>query len=400
MADFSIRLLLASAKTWRRIVLPVILLSSLPHVRAATPPPTPDTQFGLSVKADGTLIRNGKPYRGIGVNYFNAFSRTLAQPGDTSYEQGFKTLAEHKIPFARIMGCGFWPVDNQLYLQNKALYFERFDGVVRAAEKYGIGLITSLFWNMATVPDMMGEPCDQWGNPDSKTHAFMRAYVKDVVTRYQNSPAIWGWEFGNEYNLEADLPNAAEHRPPLQPKLGTALTRSAHDELTHDMIRVVLAAFGREVRKYDAYRIISSGNAFPRPSAWHQRQEKSWTPDTPAQYAAMLLGDNPDPLSIISVHAYAEDTRIKPTLDVARTAHKPLFIGEFGVAGPPTPATEQQFNQTLSLIEREQVPLATLWVYDFSHQDEWSVTATNPRAYQLQAIEAANGRIQQPMAKP
>ena len=109
----------------------------------------------------------------------------------------------------------------------------------------------------------------------------------------------------------------------------------------------------------------------------------------------MLLGDNPDPLSVISVHAYAQDARIAPTLEVARTAHKPLFIGEFGVSGPPTPATEQQFNQTLSLIERLQVPLAALWIYDFSHQDEWSVTATNPRAYQFQAIAAANQRLQQ-----
>ena len=244
------------------LLLAILALSTLTRAFAATAP-APNAHFGLSVSVDGTLIRDGRSYRGIGVNYFDAFSRTLTQPGDTSYEQGFKTLAEHKIPFARIMGCGYWPVDNQLYQHNKALYFERFDGVVRAAEKYNIGLIPSLFWNMATVPDMVGEACDQWGNPASKTHEFMRAYIKDVVTRYKDSPAIWGWEFGNEYNLGADLPNAAEWRPLIQPKLGTALTRSAHDELTHDMIRTAFAAFAREVRKYDTYRIISSGNAFP-----------------------------------------------------------------------------------------------------------------------------------------
>lgn len=379
------------------MLLALIIVRAPIHARAATRP-TEEAHLGLSVSADGTLIRNGRPYRGIGVNYFDAFARTLTQPDDTSYEQGFKTLADHKIPFARVMGCGFWPLDNQLYQRNKALYFERFDGVVRAAEKYGIGLIPSLFWNMATVPDLVGEPCDQWGNRDSKTHAFMRAYVKDVVTRYRDSPAIWGWEFGNEYNLEADLPNAAEHHAPIHPALGTALTRSARDELTHDMIRAAFADFGAEVRKYDTYRIICSGNAFPRPSAWHQRTEKSWTQDTPAQSVEMLLGDNPDPLTVLSVHAYAEDARISPTLEVARAAHKPLFIGEFGVSGPPTPATEQQFNQTLSLIEQTQVPLAALWVYDFSHQDEWNVTSTNPRAYQLQAIEKANGHIQPQMA--
>lgn len=353
-------------------------------------------QMGLTVRADGTLMKEGKPYRGIGVNYFNAFYRALLKADDTSYGQGFKTLAAYKIPFARIMVCGFWPIDNKLYLQNKELYFQRLDAVVHVAEKYNIGLIPSLFWNMATVPDMVGEPCDQWGNPASKTHEFMRTYVREVVTRYKNSSAIWGWEFGNEYNLGADLPNAAEWRPPIHPELGTATTRSARDELTHDMIRTAFAAFAQEVRKYDPYRIISTGNGFPRASAWHQRHEKSWTKDTPEQYAEMLLGDNPDPVSVISVHAYSEDERIKPTLDIAVKAQKPLFMGEFGLPGPCTPATEKQFKETLTLIEQANVPLAALWVYDFGHQDDFNVTATNQRAYQLQAIAEANSRTTGP----
>ncbi|MBV9867666.1 MAG: cellulase family glycosylhydrolase [Abitibacteriaceae bacterium] len=367
---------------------------SVPAFAADETTQTPQ-QLGLTVRADGTLMKDGKPYRGIGVNYFDAFYRTLLKADDTSYEQGFKTLADYKIPLARIMGCGFWPVDNKLYLQNKELYFQHFDAVVHAAEKYHIGLIPSLFWNMATVPDMVGEPCDQWGNPASKTHEFMRTYIKEVVTRYRNSPAIWGWEFGNEYNLGADLPNAAEWRPPIHPELGTATSRSARDELTHDMIRTAFAAFAREVRKYDPYRIISTGNGFPRASAWHQRREKSWTKDTPEQYGEMLLGDNPDPISVISVHAYSEDERIKPTLDIAIRAHRPLFIGEFGLPGPRTDATEKQFNQTLSIIEQTKVPLAALWVYDFGHQDDFNVTANNQRAYQLQSIAEANTAIKQ-----
>lgn len=33
--------------------------------------------LGLSVGEDGTLLLHGNPYRGVGVNYFNAFIRTL-----------------------------------------------------------------------------------------------------------------------------------------------------------------------------------------------------------------------------------------------------------------------------------------------------------------------------------
>ncbi len=40
------------------------------------------------------------------------------------------------------------------------------------------------------------------------------------------------------------------------------------------------------------------------------------------------------------------------------------------------------------------MPLAALWVYDFSGQDaDWNVTATNGRAYQLEAVAEANARL-------
>ena len=58
------------------------------------------------------------------------------------------------------------------------------------------------------MPDLVGEPRNQWGNPQSKTRQFMRTYIREVVSRYVNSPAIWGWEFGNEYNLSLDTPDA------------------------------------------------------------------------------------------------------------------------------------------------------------------------------------------------
>ena len=46
----------------------------------------------------------------------------------------------------------------------------------------------------------------------------MRRYTEEVVRRYKDSPAIWGWEFGNEYNLAADLPaDSRDRRPPLAP---------------------------------------------------------------------------------------------------------------------------------------------------------------------------------------
>ena len=300
---------------------------------AAAEPSTRQNVPDLCVRA-GALLKDGVPYRAFGVNYFDAFARTLKNHDDTSYETGFRILAEKGIPFARFMCTGFWPVEMRLYVEDKAKYFDLLDGVVRAAEKHGIGLIPSLFWHLPTVPDLVGESCDQWGNPASKTHDFMRTYTREVVTRYLNSPALWGWEFGNEFNLLADLPNAKDHLPAVAPRLGTPPARSDRDILTHEMIRTAVREFAQEVRKYDRTRLICTGNSIPRPSAWHQRHEGTWTKDSPEQFAEMLAGDNLDPVDTLSVHVYKEAAnRLPQALDATHKAGKPLFVGEFGAAG-------------------------------------------------------------------
>ncbi len=359
---------------------------------AGSPPAHPGTS-GLSCRHDGVLLKDGEPYRGIGVNYFDAFARTLKDPNDTSYDAGFRVLAKHRIPFARFMCTGFWPVEMRLYKEDKQAYFKLLDGVVLSAQRHGVGLIPSLFWHMPTVPDLAGEPCDQWGNPESKTHEFMRNYVREVVTRYQGSPAIWGWEFGNEYNLAADLPNARDHLPPIVPQLGTPQTRSDRDILTHEMIRTAFREFAKEVRKYDRTRIVCTGNSIPRTSAWHQMHEDTWAKDSPEQFAEMLTGDNPNPTDTISVHIYADAAdRLAEALRAARRVGKPLFVGEFGDPGEG-PEANERFAALLHHVEELEVPLAALWVFDYAGQTEWSVRQDNSRGYQLQAIAEANRRI-------
>lgn len=362
-------------------------------------------QLGLAVRG-GLLVKDGKPFRGIGVNYFDCFYRTLANPKDTSYREGFKVLKEHGIPFARFMACGYWPKDNELYLTDKQAYFKLMDGVVKSAEEHGVGLIPSFFFCYSTVPDIVGEPMMEWGNPKSKTIAFMRGYTREMVTRYRNSPAIWGWEFGNEIMLSADL-HSEQHRPPVWPTLGTAKTRSKLDELTSEAARYAQTAFAEEVRKLDKDRIILSGNAFPRASAWHLSAERNWKHDSREQFADALLRDNADPMDVICVHLYPDFlTRfdraltyaelLRVSLDIAAKAGKPLFVEEFGTDEATGPAARKEFERMLSAIEKTHAPLAALWVYDFEGQkDTYNVSATNSRAYQLDAISKANGKAAQ-----
>ena len=244
----------------------------------------------------------------------------------------------------------------------------------------------------------------RWGDAGSKTHAFLRRYTRDVVVRYRDSLAIWGWEFGNEYNLPADLPNAAEWRPAVVPDLGTPKARSAADELTHAMVRTAIRAWATEVRRHDPRRLLFSGNSLPRPSAWHQQAERSWKADTPEQYARMLLGDNPHPINTLCVHLYPSEEKrwdgrivtlrelLEKSQQIARQARKPLFVGEFGASEESGPEKARgDFQTMLDAIVQARVPLAALWVYDHAGQDKtWNVTAANKRVYQLKAVSDAN----------
>ena len=309
--------------------------------------------LGLSV-TNGVLTKGGQPYHGIGVNYFDAFYRNILNGSDTSYVQGFDTLQQHNIPFARFSLTGYWPSHFALYNTNKPEFYQRLDAFVDQAAQHNVGLIPSFFWNTFMVPDTVGEPVNSWGNSASRTRQVMRSFTAEVVERYKDSPAIWGWEFGNEFNLSSDLPNAADFRPPVQPTLGTPTSRSASDDLRGDMIHSAMVDFATVVRQHDPGRVISAGNSFMRSSAWNQYTSLSWTIDTPDQSAMMYDWFNPDPMNLVSGHAY--DTTGWDTLLLFAAAHgKASFFGEFGVLGDDD-AAKIAFHSMLQQIVTTKCP--------------------------------------------
>jgi Cellulase (glycosyl hydrolase family 5) len=331
---------------------------------------------GLSAARDGTLLLNGVPYRGVGVNYTDAFLRPLRHPEDESYRDDFRKLAANHIPFARITACGFSPSDYQLYLQDKENYFKVLDGVVQAAEKSNVGLIADLFWSNSAVSDLVGEPRDQWGNSQSKTRQFMRTYIREVVSRYVNSPAIWGWEFGNEYNNSVDLPDAWRNLPPVNPRLGRMRSRGPDDTLTTEIFASALSDFAKTVREIDGHRMLLTGNNIPRFSAYHM-QTGSRGSDNMEQWATMLLHQNPGPFNPVCIHtspisplphfAKRYNELIQTCAGAARSASKSLYIEEFVNCPPKTECSiatrRQNVNEVLAAIQANNVSLASVWVY-------------------------------------
>jgi hypothetical protein len=301
---------------------------------------------GISVNAQGVISYNGASFRGIGVDFFDAFLRTLTNstaPTIASYQNGFQVLEGDKILFTRMILGGFSPSDYQLYRNNKAAYFALMDGVVQSAEDNHVGIIADLFWCINSCADIAGEHMNAYDDPTSGCYVFMRQYIDDVVGRYKDSPAIWGWECGNEYNLFNDLSNGYSFLPVGYG--GSPATRDpVLDNFPHQRTCTILSEFAKEVRKIDPNRIIVSGNALPRNAAWHLGYDGSWTQDTKAEFTQVLLRDNPDPLNAICIHAYASDGinsyfadqnvdysgLLAAVKQAGATVKKPVFLGECG----------------------------------------------------------------------
>lgn len=378
---------------------------------------------GLAVE-NTQFIKAGRPFYGVGVNYFSALIRTTGTEGrpanlsDRSAKDGFQTLAKYEIPFVRFCAGGFFPDDWKLYFNDKEAYFQAFDRLVKDAREAGIGLIPSLFWYFPTVPDIVGEPVDQWGNPESKTHTFMKKYTTEVVTRYKDSPAIWAWEFGNEYLHECDLPDP-KHGRGWTGQFGMPAKRTARDKMYRKNVYVAYRAFAEIVRSIDPYRAILSGDTMPRPGAYHLWKTGEWGMDSKEQWQKIFLQDN-EAMDALSAHfyyysqdekhqdgglmGYGPKEQIKFMMEISQAANKPLFLGEFG----PTPHERtkeeecRQFESILNWIQEYDVPMAALWNFDFPHelQTHWNITDKNHRVYMLESLRKANRKIRGSHAEP
>ena len=345
------------------------------------------------------------------MNYVDAFWRHLRNPGDRSYEQGLANLAANGVPFVRFAASAYWPSQLRLYETDKAAYLSRLDDVVKAAEARGIGLVPSVFWAHFAVPDLVGEPVSRWGDPNSATIRFMSRYMQDIVSRYRSSPAIWAWEFGNEFSLQVDLPNAADNRPPVNPGLGTPTSRSSEDDLTTPMILVAFDSFSAVVRGLDG-RLVITGNSLPRAHAEHMRLTGDWgEPDSRTDFMGNLKIVNPPPsYRISSIHLYKNDVTdyrfswtyrssfdelLGLSLRAASEEGQALFVGEFGASdvlhGGPEAARQANLEMIDALV-RNRVSLSALWVYDFPDQDKdgWNTNYSNARSPILGAIRDAN----------
>jgi hypothetical protein len=339
----------------------------------------------LSVDKNGLLLKNGIPYRAIGVNFAEAVMRLLDDPNDTTVDEGFKILAQHNIPFVRLPGASWNSANMALYSSNPTQYFLKLDKLFTIAEKYSIGIIFSVFfpdWPSGTNGE---RGLAVWDDTKSATHKLIATYIKDLVTRYKLSPALLVWEWGNEENLVCELPNASD------------FGQIPSDQYSYPMMRKVYTDFGNLVRTYDTNHLLNSGEATPPNNAWHRMTEKSWTLDNTDQFMQIIKDDTPDPLSFVSIHAYTDDfdsTRFPYAVQAANDISKPLLVGEFGVSGSRSQSQELEFANQIAILKKENVGMAALWEFDVQEnpRPEWVIYPGNDRWYMIDSISKYNYR--------
>jgi len=360
---------------------------------------------GLYVE-NGKLMRNGAEFRAMGINYNACLTDLIGNGESRDFVKGFRILKrDYNVPYIRFNGGAYAHTGWALYRDHPDEYFRRFDLLVRAAEREGLGLIPSLFWYVCTMPDLAGEPVSALGDPNSKCRAFMREYIRDVVGRYKDSPAIWGWEVGNEWMLYADLPKL-NHLPPK--KVGTDRERTAEDKLFRPMILNAYEDFHRTVRELDPDRIIVTGDSIARAQAWHNRNEDGWGWDTRQQWTEIFRADTPSCYEVVSFHLYAEAEKkyfeqknltleefVKEAVAICRNGRKPIWCGELGMPGTDE-ASRDMFFRMVHAIEENEIELSAIWNFNpnsAAFQADWDICPSNERAYMLDAVKELNLRF-------
>lgn len=339
-------------------------------------------KMGIQVQAatiQGTqqprMYIGGKLLYVTGMNCYNLFNQSFSS-GRFNLDKIKNTVEVFKkeqVPIVRFACCPYYAKEFTYYMDKKTDYLAALDTLASLCDRAHVALIPSFFWNTGAAPDYYGEEYKAWGNTSSKTYAFMVQYVNDIVNTLKGHKSLVAWEFGNEFNLGADIPHN--------------FTISAKDE------EVALKGFAETVKAADPEgRLITSGNSIMRNAQYHMWTEKSWTNDTFDQYKEISAIFTPDPMMGISEHVY-EDKRVFSDINggselqrtdqmayakkMAASLGKVYYVGEF--TGPKTAQGDSlMIRKHLIAYYAQRVQVSLMWNYAYKADIEYSFKHDTP----------------------
>lgn len=358
-----------------------------------------EAALGLMADGNGVIYLAGKPFYAYGVNSFTMATRYLDEVSTPTYEEQFALLKQYGIPVVRINFGGYWPEYYERFDRDPDTLIGRMRDVVACAEKNQIGLICSLLWYDGAISFHVGEKRSAMGDPESRTVSYTKDYVARIVREFKDSPAVWAWEIGNEYNLDADLadPNLEQFLPngPATPE-----SPSGFDYFTSEEMQTYYRIVAETIRQYDPNRLISSGNgdmrqasaALHRAAAAMDPKTHLWTPDwtedTQEDFCEMCEYFTPDPIDTVCFHlqhgrqseagiasyllyysrfgtALSTEEYLEAYAAAAKKAGKALYFGEMGdfLWMEDDERTPKVFAEILESCKTAGIQLATSWQF-------------------------------------
>jgi len=281
------------------------------------------------------------------------------------------------LAFLRVGVTGYAPSepgsrnnDLALWQNDPPAFWAAADRMFDALDRAELRLVPSFVWNPAQFPALARETVATFiRDPNSASRRLLARFIGDFIGHYQSRKTILFYELTNELNLFADVDLRKKCR--TGPCAWDNFTTAELDEFSRDLVRLI--------KSLDPSRPVSSGYSLPRPAAMHLARRPQfgasgpdWTQDTREEMARTLI-ETQQPFDILSVHLYPkrEDNRfglpqgeqyrlVADAAAAAKSAGKPLFIGEFGDTGA-TPFMAHILDE----IVRHRVDYAAIWVWQF-----------------------------------
>ena len=355
-------------------------------------------QYGFHVK-DGVIMLEGKPFYGFGVNYFGAFCHYEDGylPDPQTFKDGFAGMAAHNIPFVRI-GLGYYSSFYDRYDEDPQGTLNKIREVLDAAEAQHVGVILSLFWHNAAVSEHVGEKRADMGKAGTRTLEYATEFTATIVKEFAGHRALWGWEIGNEYNLDADL--CDRNLQMFLPAGFTFDNPSGRDYYTSDEAAFFFEAIASTIRKYDGYRLISNGCSEMRTCAWSMHKatmrlkndhlwDINWAQDTRKAFEKAIALYTPDSVDTVSFHFQSGSSGaetpsytlsypvfageealtvpgfLEAYVKAAKSAGKALYLGEFGDFLDMESAEDcpEMFRTLCGWVSDSGIQIASLWQF-------------------------------------
>ena len=363
---------------------------------------------GLYVSSDSTqtasIYLNGAKYYATGTNCYELLLVSLHKKRDAQGRidlsdsfAALDVLRRNGVGIVRF-NCGvYFASELTAYTQNREEYLSALARLAAYAEKLEIGLIPSFFWIYTTVPDYVREPYRSWGIEGSRTTEFLKAYTTDVVEALKPYKSIFAWEFGNEFNLHADLPQYAQRHTQADPPDWRDVfgTEDPDWRIRGNDILYAYRTFTRIVRRLDPdRRMLLSGNAILRETQYNQYTRDRMTIDDTKQYRKISRILNPGPIETVSEHVYQHgrqfadlgkvslDEQIAIAVETARSLGKVYVMGEFGAIR----GSREEYVPFFEAFLKAGVQLSLFWNFSLRGNIEQSCTPTERGPYIFELI--------------